>query len=76
MALKHAEGYRICRALSDPDKGTHVVIPDFREPNNIRLGITPLYTSFEEIFLALSQLKEIMEKKTYEQYPNSRAQVT
>ena len=76
VALKHAEGYRICRALSDPDKGTHVVIPDFREPNNIRLGITPLYTTFEEIFLAMAQLKEIMENKSYESYPSLRAQVT
>jgi len=76
VALKHAEGYRICRALSDPETGTHVVIPDFREPNNIRLGITPLYTTFEEIYHAVEQLKEIMEKKTYEDYPNSRAQVT
>jgi kynureninase len=76
VALKHAEGYRICRALSDPDSGSHAVIPDFREPNNIRLGITPLYTTFEEIYLALAQLKEIMEKKTYESYPSSRAQVT
>jgi len=76
VALKHAEGYRICRALSDPGKGSHVVIPDFREPNNIRLGITPLYTTFEEIFLAVAQLREIMEKKSYESYPSSRDQVT
>jgi kynureninase len=76
VALKHAEGYRICRALSDPGQGSHVVIPDFREPNNIRLGITPLYTTFEEIFLAVAQLREIMEKKSYESYPSSRDQVT
>ncbi len=76
VTLKHAEGYRICKALSDPGKGKHVVLPDFREPNNIRLGITPLYTTFEEIFLALEQLKQIMETKDYEQYPSSRDLVT
>ena len=76
VALKHAEGYRICKALSDPGTGGQVVIPDFREPNNIRLGITPLYTSYEEIFLALEQLREIMESRRYEQYPGSRDQVT
>jgi kynureninase len=76
VALKHAEGYRICKALTDPGKGGSVVIPDFREPNNIRLGITPLYTTYEEIFRAVEQLREIMEKKTYELYPGSRDQVT
>lgn len=76
VALKHAEGYRICKALTDPGSGGNVVIPDFREPNNIRLGITPLYTSYEEIFLAVQQLREIMEKKSYERYPSTRDQVT
>jgi len=76
VALKHAEGYRICKALTDPGKGESVVIPDFREPNNIRLGITPLYTTYEDIFRAVEQLREIMEKKTYELYPGSRDQVT
>lgn len=50
ITLKHAEGYRICKALTDPEVGGGAVIPDFREPNNIRLGITPLYTTYEEIF--------------------------
>jgi kynureninase len=76
VALKHAEGYRICKALTDPGFGGNVVIPDFREPNNIRLGITPLYTTYEEIFLAVQQLREIMENKSYERYPASRDQVT
>jgi len=76
VALKHAEGYRICKALTDPGKGGCVVLPDFREPNNIRLGITPLYTSYEDIFRTMEQLREIMEKKTYELYPLTRSQVT
>ncbi|MCK5066190.1 MAG: kynureninase [Bacteroidales bacterium] len=76
IALKHAEGYRICKALTDPETGGSVVIPDFREPNNIRLGITPLYTTYEEIFLAVEQMKEIMDKKTYMKYPGSRDHVT
>ena len=76
IALKHAEGYRICKALTDPETGGIVVIPDFREPNNIRLGITPLYTTYEEIFLAVEQMKEIMDKKTYMKYPGSRDHVT
>jgi kynureninase len=61
VSLKHAEAYRICKALIDPGVGERVVIPDFREPNNIRLGITPLYTSYEEIHTAMEQVKYILD---------------
>ncbi|MFH0757229.1 MAG: kynureninase [Bacteroidota bacterium] len=76
VSLKHAEAYRICKALIDPRVGEHVVIPDFREPNNIRLGITPLYTSYEEIFRAVEQLRYIIEQKIYNRYPQTRDTVT
>lgn len=76
VSLKHAEAYRICKALADPEVGGRVVLPDFREPNNIRLGITPLYTTFEEIYLALDQLREIMAEKIYERYTRTRDAVT
>ncbi len=76
ISLKHAEAYRICRALNDPGLGGGVVIPDFREPNNIRIGISPLYTSYEDIFKAVTQLKEIIRKKFYKDYSLDREQVT
>ena len=76
ICVKHEEAYRICKALADPDVGDAVVIPDFREPNNIRLGISPMYTSYEEIYLTIMQLKEIVTAKLYENYPNTRDQVT
>ena len=76
VSLKHAEAYRICKALADPASGERPVIPDFREPNNIRLGISPLYNTYEEIYLAIEQLKRIMENKTYEKYPGTRDAVT
>ena len=76
ISLKHAEGYRICKALADPEVGDGTVIPDFREPDNIRLGITPLYTSYEDIFRAMAQMKEILEGKLYAHYPSTRDQVT
>jgi kynureninase len=76
VSLKHAEAYRICRALIDPGVGDHVVIPDFREPNNIRLGISPLYTSYQEIYHALDQMRTILDGKIYERYPRTREAVT
>lgn len=76
ISLKHAEGYRICQALLDPEVGENVVVSDFREPNNIRFGITPLYTSHEEIFKAVKKLRLIMEQNIYERYPKTRTKVT
>jgi kynureninase len=52
------------------------VIPDFREPDNIRLGLTPLYTSFEEIWQAVDRIRIIMKEHRYENYPMGRLSVT
>jgi kynureninase len=76
VTLKHAEGYRICRALIDPAIGGQVVLPDFREPNNIRFGIAPLSTTYEEIFTAMQQLRAIMEEGLYKKYPKRKEMVT
>ena len=76
ISLKHPEAYRICKALIDPATGSHVVIPDFREPDNIRLGITPLYTTYLEIYQAVGMLKAIAEERWYERFSNERADVT
>lgn len=76
ISLKHAEAHRICQALNDPGLGSCVVVPDFREPNNIRLGISPLYTSYEDICLAMMQLEEIISGKLYKAYSTSRDPVT
>jgi kynureninase len=76
ISLKHAEGYRICKALADPNVGDCVVIPDFREPNNIRFGISPLYTTYEDILCAMDKLKLIISEELYKNYPLEREQVT
>jgi kynureninase len=76
VTLKHAEGYRISKALIDPSVGEQVVLPDFREPNNIRFGITPLYTTYEEIHTAMQKVKFIMENTLYKKYPRRREMVT
>lgn len=76
ISLRHPEAYRICKALIDPDVRDYVVIPDFREPDNIRLGITPLYTTYKEIFMAVREIKEIVENKLFLKYSSEREQVT
>ncbi|HZM21448.1 MAG TPA: kynureninase, partial [Anaerolineales bacterium] len=46
ISIRHPDGYRINRAMIEEMN----VIPDFRAPDNIRLGFAPLYISFTEIW--------------------------
>lgn len=76
VSLRHPESYRINRALIESPHPAVKVIPDFRAPDNIRLGITPLYTTFTEIHQALNRMRAIVEGKIYEQYSTERLAVT
>ncbi len=76
VSLRHPEGYRISRALIEAPPPDLRVIPDFRAPDNIRLGITPLYTTFVEIHRALNRIRTVVESKVFEQYPTERLPVT
>ena len=78
VSVRHPEAYRICRALINPKSGDTSlrVIPDFRAPNNIRLGIAPLYTSYEEIYRALKRIKTILENGVYQNYSEQQLSVT
>ena len=76
VSLRHPEGYRINRALIEAEPPEVVVIPDFREPDNIRLGLAPIYTTFTEIHRAMERLRIIAEKRLYEQFSAERLAVT
>ena len=76
VSLQHPEAYRITRALIDSPKPAVQVIPDFRAPDNIRLGIAPLYVSSTDIYRALERMRVIVEDKVYEKYSKERLAVT
>ena len=76
VSLKHPEAFRICQAMIHPPDGGLSIIPDFRAPDNIRIGIAPLYNTFEEIFLTVARLNEIMEKKIFEKVSGVKSRVT
>jgi kynureninase len=76
VSLRHPEGYRICRALIESPPPAVRAIPDFRTPDNIRLGIAPIYTTFTDIYRALERLRVIVEERIYEQYPTEKLAVT
>lgn len=76
VSLKHPDSFRICQALIQPKNGKIKIIPDFREPDNIRFGFTPLYTSYSEIWQTVERINSIMELKEFELFSSKRNIVT
>lgn len=72
VSLGHDDGWRISQALSNERR----VIPDFRQPDNIRLGLAPLYTRYSDIYEAMRRLRQVVKDKLYEQYPAAQKTVT
>jgi kynureninase len=72
VSLTHSEGYQITRAMIELGK----VIPDFRAPDNIRLGFSPLYTSFVDVHTAAHRLQTIVESGAHRIFDTQQATVT
>lgn len=70
VCLEHDDAYRISLALK-----RYKIIPDFREPNVIRLAPIALYTSYEEVYKLIEALEEIVVKKVYEEFSAERGLV-
>jgi kynureninase len=76
ITLSHPESWRICQCLSNPPKNKIKIIPDFRPDRFIRLGIAPLYLSFQDLDITVKRLEEIITKKEYEKKDGNRPKVT
>jgi kynureninase len=76
VSIKHPEAFRITRALIESPSPAVRVIPDFRTPDNIRLGLTPLYTTFDEVHRAMTRIKTIVEEGIYKDFSDARRDVT
>ncbi|MFH2038279.1 MAG: kynureninase [Chloroflexota bacterium] len=72
ISLRHPEGYRINRVLIDELN----VIPDFREPDNIRFGLAPLYTTFCDVWEAIERSRQAVADRLFEKIPPTRLTVT
>jgi len=53
VSIRHPEADRITQALIERN-----VIPDFRAPDSIRLGLSPLTTSFEDVHRGFTTLRD------------------
>jgi kynureninase len=72
ISLGHPYGLGIDLAMIRDKR----IIPDFRPPDNIRLGIAPLYVSFADIHTAISRMRNMMERRLYEGYAGDLPTVT
>lgn len=72
ISLGHDEGLRVNLALIHDMN----VLPDFRRPDNIRLGIAPLYNTFVELYEAVERLHAVVVDGLYEHYDPSDLKVT
>ncbi len=72
VAFEFEHGYECMQALI-----AHGVIGDFRSPNIMRFGITPLFINLDDIEQAVMILKDILETKSWSKPEfQSRALVT
>jgi kynureninase len=67
VAIEHAEGPRIAKALKN--RG---VIPDFRQPNVVRLAPIALYTRYVDIWDVCMALKAIVDTGEYQGFAEGR----
>ena len=72
ISLRHPEGFRIAQALIEQMN----VLPDFREPDNLRLGLAPLYTSFEDVWEAVDRIRRVVVEGRHGDVSATRTEVT
>ena len=72
VALNHPEAWPICRALIERAD----VIPDFRGPNTVRLGVAPLYTRFVDVYDAMARLRDLVRNGEHRMVDATRTRVT
>ena len=61
MSFSHPSGYAIMQALIDRN-----IVGDFRAPNIIRFGITPLYINEQDIIQTVMVLKNILGNRLWD----------
>jgi kynureninase len=61
VSFTHPHGYAVMQALIK--RG---VIGDYREPEIMRFGLTPLYTRFVDVWDAVEILREILDERQYQ----------
>lgn len=61
VAYSHEEGHGIYQAIKK-----ECVVSDFRTPNILRFGITPMYLRFQDIYKVVGIIKKVMETRAWD----------
>ena len=61
VSFRHVEGYAIMQALI-----ARGVIGDFRAPDILRFGFTPLYINEDDVVKAVAHFREVLSNREYE----------
>jgi kynureninase len=72
VSLRHPDAWPITRALIERAN----VVPDFRGPDSVRLGVAPLYTRHVDVWDALDRLRGIVERGDQKHVDATRTRVT
>lgn len=72
VSVRISEGYPVVQALA-----ARGVMADFRAPDTVRFGFSPLFLSYEAVWNAMAALAEILESRSWDQPQfHARAKVT
>ncbi|MCQ1581512.1 kynureninase [Streptomyces parvus] len=72
VSLYHPDAWQICQTLAAEAK----VVCDYRVPDRLRIGPSPLYTRFTEIWDAMDRVREVVARGGHRSRPSGLARVT
>ena len=72
ISLVHPDAAQICVALREISN----VIPDYRTPNSIRLAISPLPTSYCEVWDGFERMRDLVTSQAYKSVKEGGSRVT
>jgi len=72
VSLRHPDAWRVVQSMINDAR----VVPDFRDPDNIRFGLAPLYVGFGDIHTAVHRIAALIREDRPSQYRRDRSTVT
>ncbi|MEV0569656.1 kynureninase [Dactylosporangium sp. NPDC050588] len=71
VTFHHPQAWQICQALKAAG-----VVPDFRTPERLRIGLAPLYTRFVDVWEGMTRLRGILTSGSYREFAAAAGRVT